>query len=89
MNTLWSFILSKAEKFSESGWRRIFFWASVGTIATALPIMYVVLPLRGTYAPTEYLNCLNGTMTIVAGLAGLRAVEKHVARTGDANVQAV
>ena len=77
----WNDLLSKLDKFSESGWRKLFFWSAVMAMAVALPYSYVIQPALGQYAPVDFLDRLNGTLTIVAGLAGLRAVEKHAQRT--------
>lgn len=77
----WDKLLARLDEFSVSGWRRVFFWMSVTTVAVALPTVYIFQPMVGVYAPVDFLDRLNTTLTIVAGLAGLRGVEKYAERT--------
>lgn len=85
MKINWSRVHKYLDDFSTSGWRKLFFWSSVGTIAVALPVAYVYQPFHNHYAPTEYLGQLNTTMMIVLGMAGLRAGEKMVQANRDNN----
>jgi len=86
----WGKVETYVDNFTAGGWRKLFFWSSVGTMAAALPLLYVIQPYHHVYAPAEYLDRLNITLGIVTSLAGIRAIEKHAAamREGDNGQQA-
>lgn len=84
-NVDWNKVNVYLDDFTAGGWRKLFFWSSVGTMAVALPLVYVIHPIVHMYAPPEYLDRLNVTLGIIGSMAGLRAIEKHVARTSGGN----